>query len=479
MKKCIQAIAMAFTIIAFTACNKYTDINPKGKNLLNTADQLEYLLNHSFNSASAFDFRNMMVLDNDSYVQMKTLSAIIKGTKDWSYVVTTYDTAVDRAALATTDGLYSGVYSIISTRLNVILQQAALVNDNPAKVRQLQAEAYILRAYLHYILVNVYAKAYDPATAAKDGGIGYINKINFDEQVVKSTVQQVYDYLLADVDAAFALNALPEQPISSLRSGKGFAYTVKARILLSMRNYTGALASADSALYYNSAIENHLDFLSTAEGGTGNGIVYRDGINAADNYFYATRLFYDPSWSMATAESSKFYEPGNIIRYYTDAYDSTYGFDAYTQTAGTLLWYSFDYQQNAAGLTTSDAYLVKAECLIRAGKINDAMDVLNAIRLKRIRPADYAPLTAANAPEAMNYLKRLSRTEFMFTWKNFVNIKRWNTEPAYREIITRTVTPEGSTGASYTYTLAPGSRLWIFPFPQNATNFNLNLTQNY
>jgi hypothetical protein len=182
---------------------------------------------------------------------------------------------------------------------------------------------------------------------------------------------------------------------------------------------------------------------------------------------------------MATVESAAYYEPGNIMRYYTDAFDASYGVDAYTKTAGTLLWYSFDYQQNAAGLTTSDAYLVKAECLIRTQKINDAMDVLNIIRLRRIRPADYAPVSAASEPQAMTYLKRLSRTEFMFTWKNFVNMKRWNTEEAYKETITRTVTPYGSTGASYTYTLSPGSRLWIFPFPQTATNYNTNMTQNY
>ncbi|GGH63405.1 hypothetical protein HNQ91_002535 [Filimonas zeae] len=479
MRKRYYTAVLLFVILGLTACNKYTDINPKGKNLLNTAAQLEYLLNYSFNNASAFDFRNMATLDNDSYVQMKTLTDIIKGTKDWSYVLTTYDTTVDRAALATTDGLYSGLYSVISTRLNVILQQAAIVTDNPAKVRQLQAEAYILRAYLHYLLVNVYAKAYDPATAASDGGIAYMDKINFDELAVKSTVQQVYNHLLADVDAAFALNALPEEPVNTLRAGKGFAFAVKARILLSMRNYTGALAAADSALLYNNRLEDHVNFLSVADGGSGDGIIYRDGINAADNYFYAVRLYYDPSWSMATAESSQYYEPGNIMRYYTDAYDTAYGLEAYTQTKGTLLWYSFDYQSNASGLTTSDAYLIKAECLIRAGKIAAAMDVLNAIRVKRIRPADYQPLTAADAATAMNYLKRLSRTEFMFSWKNFVNLKRWNTEPAYSETITRTVTPEGSTGPVYTYTLKPGSKLWIFPFPQNATNYNLNLTQNY
>lgn len=479
MRKNIYAILMTLTILGITSCNKYTDIDPKGKNLLNTATQLEYLLNYSFNQGSAFNFQNLYVLDNDSYVPMAVLSSTITGTKGLSYVVTTYDTTVDRAAIATSDAQYAALYSIITTRLNVILQQAPSVTDNPAKVKQLEAESYVLRAYLHYLLVNIYAKAYDPATASRDGGVPYMNKIDFDQLAVKSTVQQVYDNMLADLNAAFALDALPDQPVNSLRVGKGFAYAVKARILLSMRNYAASLEAANTALTYNSTLEDHRTFLSSAEGGTGTGIISRNGLDAADNFFYMSNIYYNPSWYMATAESAKYYEKGSIIRYYTDAYDTSYGLTYYTQTEGTLLWYSGDYMQNAAGLSTSDMYLVKAECLIRTAKISDGMDVLNNVRVNRIRPADYAPLTASAEATAMDYLKKVSRVEFMFTWKNFVNIKRWNLEPAYQETITRTVTPYGSTGATYTYTLPPNSKLWIFPFPQTATLYNANLTQNY
>lgn len=470
----------ALSVLMLTSCNKYTDIDPKGKNLLKTAAQLEYLLNYSFNSSSAFGSKYWYAIDNDSYVPMKNLATVLAGEKGWDYVCTTFDSTIDRAALATTDAQYSTLYSIINTRLNVILQQAGVVTDNPSKVKQLSAEAYVLRAYLHFILVNVYAKAYDPATAATDGGVPYMNKINFDELAVKSTVKQVYDNMLSDLDAAFALDALPDQPASSLRIGKGFAYAVKARVLLAMRNYSAALEAANKALEYNSALEDHRTFLTPDNGGTGTGIIARDGIKAADNYFYASSVFYNPSWYMAPPETAQYYETGNIFRYYTDPYSYSEDYKSYyTNTEGALLWYSYDYQQNSGGLTTADAYMVKAECLIRAGQISDGMDILNAIRVNRIRPADYEPISAATVAEGMVYLKKVSRIEFLYTWRNFANIKRWNTEVAYREVITRTITPNGSTEASFTYTLPPGSKLWIFPFPQTATNFNTNLTQNY
>ena len=49
---------------------------------------------------------------------------------------------------------------------------------------------------------------------------------------------------------------------------------------------------------------------------------------------------------------------------------------------------------------------------------------------------------------------------------------RWNTEDAYKETLRKNLLGQE-------FELRPDSPLWIFPFPQNATNYNPNLTQNY
>lgn len=253
-----------------------------------------------------------------------------------------------------------------------------------------------------------------------------------------------------------------------MRVGKGFAYAVKARILLSMRNYSGALDAANTALTYNSTLEDHRPFIAA-------GTLSRAGIPAEDNLFFASSQLYNPSFNTASVEIlNSYYEPGNIVRYYTDTYDDDYGY-GYSKVKGASLWYNASYEQNSAGMTTSDLYMIKAECLIRSGnaeKLQDGMNVINYIRERRINPTDYAPLSAATEAEAMACLKKVSRIELLFTWRNFVNIKRWNTEEAYKETITRNIN-------GTTYTLKPDSPLWIFPFPQSATNYNTNITQNY
>jgi hypothetical protein len=96
--------------------------------------------------------------------------------------------------------------------------------------------------------------------------------------------------------------------------------------------------------------------------------------------------------------------------------------------------------------------------------------------VKRIEPASYSDLAATNEAEAITYLKRLEHTENFYGIKRFMNLKRWNTEPAWQEIITKTIPINDE---NMTFTLSPDSPLWIMAIPQNEINNNPNIKQNY
>jgi len=151
-----------------------------------------------------------------------------------------------------------------------------------------------------------------------------------------------------------------------------------------------------------------------------------------------------------------------------------YPLDASTITGvpNSKLFFSAPFAVNTAGLTTSDTYMIKAECLARTDKVQEAINVINDFRKKRVFTGRYADLTATTEGQAMEHLKRTFKSEFLYTFKNYFNVKRWNTEAAYKETIRKTIN-------GVTYTLSPESPIWIFPFPQSATDYNTNLTQNY
>ncbi|WP_286860020.1 MULTISPECIES: RagB/SusD family nutrient uptake outer membrane protein [Sphingobacterium] len=469
MKSFINIVSAAAMLLFFGSCEKYTDISPKGKNLLSTANDLDLLMNVNY-SGSGFNSLNQSVLINDMYPQAANVPNIINGNvKNLNYALLTYDESINRADLTGTDGAYEGLYEIISRVANIVLTKADEASGDPNLIRQLKAEALIVRAYMHYILVNIYAKAYDPATATIDGGIPYVEDIALSETNTKKTVQEVYNKMVADVNAALDLQSLPDKPKNNMRVGKAFAYAVKARILLSMRDYAGALEAADIGLKYNNVLEDHRPYLPTSNGGSGLEVA-RDGLTAPDNLLYA---YFGKAWPNTFSPTyeilNNYYEPGNIIKDHTTTYDYTYG-QILSGLPGIPMFFAIAYQQNAAGMTTSDLKLIKAEALIRMEQISSAMDIINEIRIRRVFP--YNPISASNEAQAMQLLQKANRIEFLFTWRNFADIKRWNKEGKYSVQTQRTINGK-------TYSLSPTSAMWIFPFPQSATNFNPTLQQNY
>lgn len=467
MRNISYLFALTFSIGILSGCAKYTDITPKGQNLLNRASDLDLLMNVNY-VTNAFTNTRQSTLINDMYlVAVNVPNTISSATVTLNKVLLTYDETADRAALTTTDAAYEGLYRIISTT-NIAISQADKASGDPVLLKQIKAEAFAMRAYLHYRLVNIYAKAYDPSTAETDGGIPYVNKIDFENENAKNTLKEVYDNILSDIESSLSLNALPDQPKNGQRVGKAFAFAVKAKVLLSMRNYQGALDAANTALTFNNTLEDHRPLLLTTP--LASRTLVRNGLTASDNIFYASASNIDPSLNTPSYEIlSNYYEPGNIIKDSTPVYNYTFGM-LYVGLPNIPAWLAIPYQSNAAGITTSDLVLLKAECLIRTGKIGEGMDEINKIRIRRIVP--YTALTAATEAQAMAFLQKTSRIEFLYTLRNFIDIKRWNREGKYPVTITRTLN-------GVTYTLQPNSALWVFPFPQSATQFNSTLSQNY
>jgi hypothetical protein len=169
MQKIIYSIVLG-TVLLLAGCNKFTDITPKGRNILNRVSDLDILLNFNFvntSSSQYFKFDETTTL-TDGYPYATSVPTILSTpTKSLNYALLAYDESVDRVTLAATDIKYEQLYSIINNVANIVLLNADNASGDKAKAGQLKAEAYVLRAYLHFILVNLYAKAYNPATADK------------------------------------------------------------------------------------------------------------------------------------------------------------------------------------------------------------------------------------------------------------------------------------------------------------------------
>lgn len=128
---------------------------------------------------------------------------------------------------------------------------------------------------------------------------------------------------------------------------------------------------------------------------------------------------------------------------------------------------------NMYGLKSTQQMLIVAECEIRKGNFDEAMGYLDDIRRGRINPETYAPLKGSvNTKEAaIAALKQTALGENVYSIYNFIERKRWNQLDDMKETLKKNI-------LGNEFTLAPDSKLWIFPFPGNAVDNNPNLKQN-
>lgn len=454
--KTYNIVSILLVVFLLSGCDDFLDVVPKGQNTLNSLDDLETLLNDDYAQGWAV-YEDLSLIINESY-PAQSPSFYIEEGKGLIYGYMTYDESIDRVSLSESNNLYAQTYEKI-TAYNVLISQIGDVEGDAARKGQLVAEAKTLRAWCHWILVNVFARAYTPERI-NEGGIPYVTDVNFEEVNEKLSLGKVYEKLLEDLSEE-NLSLLPDVPENIQRVGKAFGYAVKAKVLLSMQDYAGALQAAETALSFNSNIEDRRGYI----GGTP--VKTRD---AANNLFFAPGSYAAPVWNVISAEWAQLYEQGDILRYYTDLYtdaSATQGIEGcYTWENGT------EYVYNSSGMRVEDMILVKAECQAREKDIEGAMNTLNDLRRYRVHPDAYQLLEAETETEAMEYIIRAALIEHLFTYTNFFDLKRWNTEDVYKRNITRTVN-------GVTYTLVPDSPYWVIPFPTDATQYNSSLTQNF
>ena len=74
---------------------------------------------------------------------------------------------------------------------------------NPASLNPQRGEALLCRAYSHFVLVNIFSKAYSPKTSTTDLGIPYMDHLEttVSPEYGRGTVAEVYKLIAADIEA--------------------------------------------------------------------------------------------------------------------------------------------------------------------------------------------------------------------------------------------------------------------------------------
>ncbi|NLI37010.1 MAG: RagB/SusD family nutrient uptake outer membrane protein [Bacteroidales bacterium] len=466
MKKIIYAI---FFLSCLSACNNSLNITPKGETVLDNISDIETLLNQNYDLGTPI--YSLGCICNECYTLGDNVKLLTTRTNTLQCAWLTYNEQTDRKALTSSDIRYTNSYKYIYY-MNVIIGKLGSIEGAETEKAQLSAEAHIMRAYLHWLLINMYAAQYDESTATNKGGIPYVTDYDISANKEKVSLAEVYKNILLDCDDKY-INALPDKPTSVLRAGKAWGNAVRAKVLMQMKRYSDALPYALNALKYNDTIEDRSVITTSFDWSllrtSANNLLYMCGYTA-------------PYQEIISLETVDKFEEGDFVKNYAytegskmegeEAWNATYG-ELDGGVNGALEYRSSNTNLNCWGITAERMYYTAAECYIRTGEYQKGLDLVNQVRRYRIDSDHYTSLIADNESEAMLLLQKAKWIECIGTYENFFDCKRWNTEDNYKKTIIRDIPGIG------TFSIKSDSPLWIFPFPLNATQHNVSLTQNY
>jgi tetratricopeptide (TPR) repeat protein len=428
------------------SCDKFLDVEPIGKIIPKSYNEYRALITDAYNSeitdrsySALLSDESKFVSDETSYIQF------YKDTFIWN--VASPDANIQQLP-------WQKFYKIIFYANHIIKDTATIIDGTPDQVNQLVGEAFLLRAYMYFNLVNLYADHYGLSDPNTQRGIplSFLD-IDLEKRNKPNTVAEVYKQILSDLSEGTALLTVAEQPKGyNYRFSKISAYGLAARVYLYMGDFVKAEEFAQKAL----AINGKLEDLNSATA------IMPYKFKSVESILAFEKTFtFDNSSSLVVSSSLvALYNKDKDLRL-TAFYRLSYG-DYKVKLGGG--------DDAKLGMRTAEFYLIVAEATARSnGDLAKAKDALKTLLKSRLKPDYYTQRAVeidAMGKEAFVQAVFDERTrELAFQGFRWFDLKR-NGKP---EIV--------KTFDGQTYTLKQNDPRYVIRFPKDAVANNPYLAE--
>jgi hypothetical protein len=457
MQKNIIITTFMVATLFFTSCRKYVEDVPV-TNVRTLSTTSDYRLLTNATSTVEVSLYNYPVISGIDVYFTDTTYQQNYGT----YYLPIYTWASLYHDASASDLNWENPYGKIYTFNTVISGVMGSTGGTDSVKQEIQAEALIHRSFSYWALVNCYGKQFDSSTASTDLGVPLLLVPDLTAKLTRASVKTVYDQIISDTKAA--ITYLPSVNTYNSYPSKLAAYALLARIYLFTRNFTAASAYADSALTLKNTIADYNGYIS------GTTMTYPQRTKDPElilskqqgGAFYPLQINPDLVTLLGTAD----------LRYQLFTRAGT-TFSSSWATSARIYWRN-QYnpaESNNIGLTTPELYLIKAECLARAGNISSALSYLNQLRKNRYAATDYITATASTADDALTLIVNERKKEFFGRGYCWFDQKRLNKDALFAVTVSRIF-------QKITYTLTPGSNYYVYPIGERYITLNPEIIQN-
>ena len=517
MKQTYNILAAA-TLLALTACGDFLEPNSKSEFVPKDAVSLNELLlgeGYQRNDIDGFNvFLNLMDDDIEATPYQTPSDGFDpnKYTASFTWQPDMFEMMEEASAGHT--NVYQRYYEVI-LGANAVIDYLDEVNDTQENINKVKAQAYALRGFYYFNLVNIFGMPYNNAPDSLGVPLKLHSAIEESEDyLARKTVREVYAQIIKDLETAEATYLeLPasEQWSANYRTSLPMVQLMLSRTYLYMEDWTNAAKYAalvmenrnfslddmnDIPMYgyddkgkrvrnyasFSSYKSNETiwlygsisdmfkwtyDYITTTNTATG-GRMYpyfcasEDLLNTFVDYDLRLNRYIVRSPKGSTSEQM-YMAYGKVNTGYTTLKNGTVETDYYMPKAAT--------GEFGRSLRLSEAYLNYAEAMAMIGEIADATYVLNTLREKRFDPEDYEDETFDSQEELIQFVRDERRRELCFEGHRWFDLRRWGMPS-----ITH-VWHDNETSSS-TYRLEECDPMYTVPIPDEAMEANGKLIQN-
>ena len=355
------------------------------------------------------------------------------------------------------DNNYSKIYqynAIIDGVMNA-------VDGTEQQKRQIQAEARVQRAYMHFCAAMMFTKPYNAATAATDLSVPIVTKADTQgsEGYTRATVKELYDWIIAEMKDA--LNIIPDG-FGITRCYSAAANILLGRVYWYIGDYQNALTYLKAG-YEKVQADSHYKFLSyrtndvTWKGAKTFYNTYPDLWNSSEviivRYITLTDLVNESNPILfIKPEYVDMYAEGDLRINHLTTHPATGGMRPAGRKTHNLM------------IDLPELYFMLAECEARAGSEANARELMLEYRKSRFADDESAaiPETVTGKDELIKFIVNERILEYPARGASVIDMKRlWN-DPMFqfkKAAFTHTVV------GGETYTMDESAQLtWKIPY---------------
>lgn len=450
--KIVNIHLLMLGLICLASCKKYLDEPNKIQTDIKTVEQLQALLDnvtgegpgavafgyegHNATAIYSTDDTEITLELYKNYPSAFTLSNLYYYTLD-----------IDNIVGAAEDPLWNNEFRKIFNA-NVVLANADNASGDAAARNRVKADAYFIRAYSYWTLVNYYCLPY-AETNFNAKGLPIKKTTDYSESLKRASLRETYDFILSDIAQAQSLvNYNDVQATMRWRVSKPAIDAFLSRYYLFTGDYDKAVEHANSALTSQTA--KLVDFNSIP---AGNAATYSNPaatLNYSalndysstrffrwDEFFYTRFTFVSSQWSIPSTNLLAMYDQSNDLRFRLLMIPNGGRRANVINPAQYRYTYFDDGSYLPSGPTTAEVLLNKAEASARKGDVANALAAANMLRAKRLKT--YVALTANSAAEALTRVLQERRRELPFSFR-WADIRRFSVNETPGDDVTVTHT---------------------------------------